>query len=327
MFASHFQRLKDSFEKDYPGKTYERNHPAEAAYADFHRSLPVPLRLRKVRLPPASWHRVHENVASVISFDLERLGELTVEKLEDRDLPSLSELLDFLTAEFGFTWGDFTPTDEFPVYQFSDWDAHHRWYTVFLPFDVAEDTEKLYTEMWFLFRTSIWFDLSPRLTFEVNFLQVYGLQEDHIVSAEQLLQPARPDAIRFDFRDPEEAETPLTLENLQKDVATIQLIPGVPPGIREILETSKRLYVFSYFDTSFVQAAELYATLAIEAALRERYWQTVRQPVVVRAGGETRTFERCQYDSIHHLASTTPGWDLVRFASMGFLFSVHNVNC
>lgn len=310
VFDSIFEKLKAKFEKDYPGTSYEKSNPAEAAYAEFHRSLPVPVKLMSIRLEPSPLHTVKDGLGYIVSFDLKRLGDSRVVDM-GRSSCSLEEFFDILQREFGSTdWQQFPPTEEFPLSQFSDWDPEQRWFTMFLPFDIRENAESLYSEMWLAFRSSIWMDITTRLTFEISFNREYDLESDEVLPKRELLKPARPGAERWDIQHPEKGRVKLTLRNLQKDVGAIQLIPDVPKGVRDILETAKRLYVFTYFDESFRQVSEHYAALALESALKERYWRGVKQPIELKnRKGETQTLNQASYSHVFRLCVSDRRWN------------------
>lgn len=311
VFDSIFEKLKAKFEKDYPGTSYEKSNPAEAAYAEFHRSLPVPVKLMSIRLDPSPLHAVKDGLGYIVSFDLKRLGESRVTDMGRRSC-SLEEFLDILQHEFGSNdWWQFPPTKEFPLSQFSVWDPEQKWFTMFLPFDIRENADSLFSEIWLAFRSSIWMDISARLTFEIDFNREYDLETDEVLPKRELLKPARPGAERWDIQHPEKGSVKLTLRTLQEDVRAIQLIPDVPKGVRDILETAKRLYIFTYFDQSFRQVSEHYAALALESALKERYWREVGQPIELRnRDGETQTLNQARYSHVFRLCISDKRWSL-----------------
>ena len=311
LFDSHFEKLKKSFEKDHPELSYERSHPSEAAYAELHQSLPVPVRVMGIRLKPSPLHNLEGELCYLVSFVLRQLGDSGVEYLGEKSC-SFSDFKNILWTKFGSrVFESFHPTPEFPINQFSDWDSEKRWFTMFLPFDIVQDSEELYKEMWLSFRSSIWTDLSEYLTFKIDFNQEFDLKPDPIIPKRMLLKAARPGAERYDFWNPEKEFERLTLNSLQEDVQAIQLIQSVPKGTREILGTAKRLYIFAYFNEAFYQVAEHYATLALESALKSRYWDEVKQPITLTDRyGQTRTLNRVDYHHVFQLCIGDSRWNL-----------------
>ncbi len=64
---------------------------------------------------------------------------------------------------------------------------------------------------------------------------------------------------------------PITLKDLQDGVKDIQLNQNVPEEVREILEISKKLFIFGYFYYRFFTVSQHYAFLALESALQNKY--------------------------------------------------------
>lgn len=63
----------------------------------------------------------------------------------------------------------------------------------------------------------------------------------------------------------------ITVEDLQKDVARIQLSPRVPETTRKVFTVCKKLYVFGYFYYPFFTVSQHYAFLTLESAMRNKY--------------------------------------------------------
>ncbi len=138
-------------------------------------------------------------------------------------------------------------------------------YTFLGSFDIRKSPERYGAELCF------WLNLETSLVQfflkEPDFESRYGLRPDPIVSA--------PELLRLDFAtDAHPTDNRLrryTLQELQEDVADIQLIPQVPDGVRELIGRAKMLYVYGYFEYSFFTIASHYTHAAIEAALRARW--------------------------------------------------------
>lgn len=76
-----------------------------------------------------------------------------------------------------------------------------------------------------------------------------------------------------------------TVEDLQKDICDIQLIPTVPEEVKRIFKAAKDLYVFGYFRWYFFTISEHYANLAIESAIKHKYTQYLGEKVVLTCNG------------------------------------------
>lgn len=66
---------------------------------------------------------------------------------------------------------------------------------------------------------------------------------------------------------------PITLDDLNASVSSINLIQNVPREVKEVFEISKRLFIFGYFYYRFFTVSQHYAFLALESALKNKYKQ------------------------------------------------------
>jgi hypothetical protein len=73
---------------------------------------------------------------------------------------------------------------------------------------------------------------------------------------------------RADFRT---SARHFTVEILRKIVAQYELLPTVPKNVRHQFEVARHAYIYAWYYTPLCAAAELYAILAAEHALRLKF--------------------------------------------------------
>lgn len=83
----------------------------------------------------------------------------------------------------------------------------------------------------------------------------------------------------------EAGSRPRRLEDHHGDVVAFTLHDGVPDGIRVQFETTKNLYLYSWFVYRFYPVARHHAYTCLELALRERF-----EPELLAAGEKKREF-------------------------------------
>ncbi len=80
----------------------------------------------------------------------------------------------------------------------------------------------------------------------------------------------------------------ITIEDLQENVAKIQLKTKVPEATRKVFTVCKKLYVFGYFYYPFFTVSQHYAFLTLESAMRNKYigiygkdwrWRTTKEGI------------------------------------------------
>jgi len=81
-----------------------------------------------------------------------------------------------------------------------------------------------------------------------------------------------------------------TIEDWQRDVSNINVIPDVSEAVKRLFDNAKDLYVFGYFRYNFFTISTHYALLALESAIRNRYYQSLGGTVTLSnaRGGSIR---------------------------------------
>lgn len=73
----------------------------------------------------------------------------------------------------------------------------------------------------------------------------------------------------------------VTIEDLQRDIATVQLIPETTENIKHLFKIAKDLYIYGYFKYAFSKVSNHYASLALEVAIKTRYVKSLGEEVVI----------------------------------------------
>jgi hypothetical protein len=142
---------------------------------------------------------------------------------------------------------------------------------------------------------------------QTDFNERYGLPPDPMVDAKSLL---KIHTVTAHFVDPTTGGQ-LTLERLQEEVSSIQLIPQVPEDIRRTFYLAKRLYVFGYLEYGFFTVSLHYAYAAMEAALHARWSAALPIPTVLTHKGNVETLGTgpTKHFGIRRLCRVR-GWDI-----------------
>lgn len=104
---------------------------------------------------------------------------------------------------------------------------------------------------------------------EVDYNALYGLAEDPILPMSEIIEKD-PTFGAFVKLSGGEA-IGITIEDLQKHISDIQVIPQVPEAVKRVFRIAKELYIFGYFRYIFFTASAHYAYLALESAIKNRY--------------------------------------------------------
>ncbi len=124
--------------------------------------------------------------------------------------------------------------------------------------------------------------LIRRFKKEHDFNALYGLAEDSILPLEEWTKIDPTTAFFVKMSDGK----PLTIEERQKSVCGIQLIPKVPEDVRLTFRRAKDAYILGYFRYDFFTVAVHYASLALEAAIKARWSASLPQKVAIACGSD-----------------------------------------
>ena len=72
-----------------------------------------------------------------------------------------------------------------------------------------------------------------------------------------------------------------TIEDVQKAINDIQLIPAVPEQVKRVFSRAKELFIFGYFRYNFFTISNHYAFLALESAIMHRYIQSLGEKAIL----------------------------------------------
>ena len=153
-----------------------------------------------------------------------------------------------------------------------------RWFWVWvLPYDILEKRNEYIADFicWFslTFGSKIW----ERFERKIDYNSKYGLKSDAVLPFDEFLK--KDETFRsFVKLDRSGIKHEITVEDLQKSVSDIQLVPNVPEGVMRVFNAAKRLYIFGYFYYYFFTISKHYAFLALESALRNRNSEIFGKP-------------------------------------------------
>ena len=101
------------------------------------------------------------------------------------------------------------------------------------------------------------------------------------------------------------------MEQLQKDICDIQLIPSVPDDVKKVFRHAKNLHIYGFFCYNFFAIAQHYAYLALESAIKNRYYQSFgTENILSNKKGETIRIGKFHHQDIIDFCRRTKGWNV-----------------
>lgn len=111
---------------------------------------------------------------------------------------------------------------------------------------------------------------------KIDYNVKYALKSDPILSSSKLLKKDRLTSY-FQVNKSGESRGSI-IEDFQRYISGIQLIPQVPKEVKKVFNAAKRLYVFGYFEYYFFTISQHYAFLSFESAMRNKHKKIYGEP-------------------------------------------------
>ena len=270
-FNEVFEALRVKFKEIHPFEEDGEVSPDVVALRDAIFKLPCLVKVLELRFDTAKFAQVKDGVGHILRYDLSRIGEMQVEDYGVIDVKNIDVLKSVLIDKFGFS--ESTVVEFVSDFKTIGWTPERLdYYTHFTQYNIRRYFDKYLSELLQIFLYDIRIQLIQKFKRENDFNSLYNLKEDKVLPWEV-----------FTNRDPilnALSRTP-TVEDLQKDICDIQLIPTVPEEVKKVFKAAKDLYVFGYFRWYFFTISTHYAHLAIESAIKHKYTQYLGEKVVL----------------------------------------------
>ena len=276
-FYEVFNELRLKFKEIHPFKEDGEVSPDVVALRDAIFKFPCPVEVLELRFDRAKFAQVKDGIGHILRYDLSRIGEMQVEDYGVMDVKNIDALKSVLIDKFCFsesTVADFV--SDFKT--IGTWDSEKLdYYIHFAQYDIRRYFDKYLSDLLQIFLYNIYTQLIPKYKIEIDFNSLYNLVADKVLPWEVFT--TREPIFDNLFRKP-------TIEDLQKDICAIQLIPTVPEEVKRIFKAAKDLYVFGYFRWYFFTISNHYSYLAIESAVKHRYIQWLGEKVDLTCEGK-----------------------------------------
>jgi len=273
LFDIVFERIKAHFSNNYPTEEAGELPPDMLGLKKFAYSLPCPVKILELRVDTEKYKYIEDEICQLIGYDFSKLGDRSVSYCGTIDAYDTNGFNKFLAEGFGLG-----PSEEFAksfcgdltITYFSDTDRPDIHFQ-FLRYDIRCRTDRYVNDLLELM-SRVPLTSETREKFwekEVDYNILYGLSEDPILPMLKIIEkdPIFESFVKLSSRE----ATGITIEDLQKHISDIQLIPEVTDEVKRVFRIAKELYIFGYFRYIFFTVSAHYAYLALESAIKNRY--------------------------------------------------------
>ncbi len=277
-FSEFFENVKEQFRKSVGLKEVDELSSGELAFRDAISSLPCPVSIIRLKIDITKHEKAKNNVYHLITYDFSNFGESSIKYYGEVDLDEIEKYRELL-EDFNIDKQKIEWLRDFKTLGYGDPD---QWYWVWIiPYDILENAEEYVRD--FLYHPTNSFlmifenKILQKFERKIDYNSKYGLKNDPVLPLSELLKKDK----RFSSSvkvDKSGRVREKTIEDLQKSICGIQLIPNVPEEVKKVFNGAKRLRIFGYFEYYFFTISEHYAYLALESALRNRYNEIYGKP-------------------------------------------------
>lgn len=289
---------KQRLQKDYRLEDDGSGPPNFVAMRALIDKLPCPVNVVELRFDRSRHPHLQDDVCPLLIYDLSKLGTWTVEWLGVFDAYDRTTLYRVLVQERGIRAAEHF-IERFQLDAMTTWSLAPETSPMslqFLFYDPRRDPDQFAWDLTGHLRH--WLDwLRPPKPQTTDYVALYNLQPEPVLPVDELLKadPRTPAFVEWKG----DAIRPLSLEILQERVSRLVLIPPVPEPIHTIFKRAKDLYIFAFFRYEFFTVAEHLAALALEAAIKRRYCQTLGSTVTLQTdAGEQLVLRDPDYERI-----------------------------
>jgi len=231
----------------------------------------------------------------------------------------LKKLRELLVKNFDLKEGWFK--DFYKDFRTIAWyeEENNNSFTQFVLYDIKKKPEKFVSD----FLTSVFPLLQQKVVKEtakgIDWNKAYGLRSDPIMSI--------PELTKMD--DTLSAFPPFSegarIEKLQEGICNVQLIPSVPETVKRVFRHAKDLHIYAFFRYNFFTIAQHYAYLALESAIKLRYYQSFAKENTLEntCTGETVKVGRIDHQTLGDFCRRRKGWDFRKVKVNGRKFAFY----
>ncbi len=284
-FGDVFSRVKKNLKGKYRLEEDGSGPRAIVEYNKLLGGLPCYVKVLEIKVPNDKVAGVQDEPIQWIFFDLERLGELTIEE-KQVDWGQDDEVCTFLTDTLIF---DRRKAKEF----LSEYKKDPRTSAAFernkilvlTRYDIKNEKDNFIEELTFNFDLEAIACLDGTnknlLVPEIE----YKTPTERIIPLDEILREAKRNSRH-------------NIEELQKNVSEIGLIDSVPQSVKRTFENAKALYIFGYFHYNFFTISRHYAYLALEAAIKQRYFMNLPNDIEISNKKGAKKIKVSDFDGI-----------------------------
>ena len=316
-FVRVFSEVKKTIFDQYKLEEDGSGPPEVLALREAVAKFPCPVRIAEIKIDIEKHKQIKDELCQIIRYDFSKLGVVQgfVEYyglVDSRDSEKLRELL---VKSFDLNEDSFE--EFYKNFTIAGWsDDEITFYTQFPCYNIKNNFERFVFD--FLTLGFDFFAEKIREKFRkgIDWNSKFDLKPDPILPMSEITKMDKTLSAFSRFAEGD------GVEELQKNICSIQLIPGVPEDVKRVFQHSKDLYIYGFFRYNFFTIAQHYAYLALESAIKNRYYQSFGKEITLtNQKGESVKMGSIDHQRIIDFCRKRKGWNPRRLKINGEKFA------
>ena len=277
LFEKTFSKSKKNIRSRCPINSDGSGNPKSVTIHHILDSFPCGIKVLYVT-PETTHPLIEDNCCTLMHYDVTRMKQKDVDFLGTLNLcdESLTRIVD---SEFHISDYDNSIENVLCSYLYLSSDGINQIDNCYsFPYDVRKNIKRFQQDFRPHFENIV-SQMSVSVNIEPDFNKLWHLKNDRIYTESELTSQDRRLA-SFRVLINNKTVQP-TIQDHQQAIASLQLIPEVPETIKTIIERAKKLYIYAWYQYDFFTISTHYSVLALESAIKARYFSHFQHNVVI----------------------------------------------
>lgn len=291
--------------------------PETLALIEVVAKFPCPVRIVEIKIDIERYEHIRDEVCQIVRYDFSKLGvaEGIVEYHGLIDARESDKLRELLVKSFDLSENCFQ--EFYRNFRVTGWcDDEINFYTQFPLYNIKNNFRKFVLDFLVHAFDPLAAKIRQKFRKGIDWVSKFNLRPDPILPMSEITKMDKTLSLLLPFAEG------VGIEKLQKDVSNLQLIPSVPDDVKRVFRHAKDLYIYGFFRYSFFTIAQHYAYLALESAIKNRYYQSFGKEIILtNEKGETVKMGRIDHQAVIDFCRRRKGWSRYRLKINGEKFA------
>lgn len=297
LFEIGFQEAKKSIEERYTLEEDGSGASERVAVRKISEKMPFPVKVLELEIDLKEFKHIKDKICPMFYYDISKHNSNEVKNL-GRISPKQDKFVNILKKEFNVNNAKKFVEDFNKEMRYTgQWNSDLTENLQFFFYDPRKNIEEFKWDFKRFIESPIVSVLAYNLKTDPNYNQEYQLKSDQILPEKELLEKYHSTGFTS------------TVTDYQTDMSEMQLIPQVNQHVKKTIERAKKLYIFGGYVYDFFIVAQHYSVMALESAMKHRYFEHFPETVQVKNKHESVTISNADYSRIMDHCNYREGWN------------------